>query len=65
MFLLNDLLGKNLSMPCKSTGVTGTMNEYKAECSANKYSCTRNSIDDLIKHVVLWNNEPLLLSVSS
>ena len=29
MFLLNDLLGKNLSMPCKSAGVTGTMNEYK------------------------------------
>ena len=53
MFLLNDLLGKNVSMPCKSTGVTGTMNEYKAECSADKYSCTPNSIDDLIKHVVL------------
>ena len=53
MFLLNDLLGKNLSMPCKSAGVTGTMNEYKSECSADKYSCTCNSIDDLIKHVVL------------
>ena len=65
MLILNDLLGKNLFMPCKSAGVTDTMNEYKSECSADKYSCTCNSIDDLIKHVVLWNNEHLLLSVSS